>query len=145
MNFELVKSTVEGECQKLGISEYEIYFESESSTGVEMLKDEISGFSSSSKAGVCIRLQNDGKMGYASGELFTEFEISELVLRAIENAKNTEKEDTVGIFEGSKEYITLKNGNDFSILETDEIKRLSREMQTLVYQTSDKVIDGTQS
>ncbi len=145
MDFKILKETVANECLSLGVSEYEIYFENSESTSVEMLKDDISGFSSNTSAGICLRLLKDGKMGYASSELLTQDEMRELVYRAIENAKNTEKEDTVGIYQGSKEYKPCKNGNENKPLETAEIKEIARKLQTKLYKYSEKIVDGTQS
>lgn len=145
MDFLNILETVKTSCQALGVSDYELYYEKTESIGVEMLKNEISGFSSGEGAGVCLRVLFDGKIGYASGELFTEDEIGAMTLRALENAKNTEKKDSVGIFEGSKSYNECKMGNDARVLDTEKIKSLAIEMQNELYKSSDKIIDGTQS
>lgn len=145
MDFELLKKVIEDECKRLSISEYEIYYESKSDTSVEMLKNEISGFTSSSSAGICLRLVYDGKMGYASSELMDAAEAADLVSRAIGNAKATGKVDTVGIFEGSKSYDESRLENNFTPLSTEQIKEYARAVQSRLYAESDKIIDGTQS
>ena len=145
MKFEHLWQIIENECKCLGIEEYELYYENVSDTGVELLRDEISSFSSSFKGGVCLRLLSEGKMGYASSELLTEVEIRELPIRAIENAKNTEKLDTVGIFHGSKSYNTPENKEDNNAISTEKIKEIATEMQKKLYASSDKITDGTQS
>lgn len=145
MKFEHLWQIIENECNSLGIKEYELYYENVSDTSVELLKNEISSFSSSLTGGVCLRLLNEGKMGYASSELITDEELRELPLRAIENAKNTEKLDTVGIFHGSKTYNTPENEASDSSLSTEKIKEIATEMQRALYASSDKITDGTQS
>ena len=145
MSFEILKAAIVDECRALGITEYEIYYKSSSDTSVEMLKDEISGFTSSESAGLCLRLLKDSKMGYAATELMEEGEMRSLVLRAIENAENTEKLDTVGIFKGSESYNPTTLGNDFVPMSTEQIKSVAIAMQKALYASNDKIIDGTQS
>ena len=101
MDFKLIKKIIDDTAEKNGIKEYEIYNSEFESVSADTLGNEISSFSSSVSGGICFRCRIDGKMGYASTELFEEDELSSLVLRAAENAKSMEKVDSVGIFEGS--------------------------------------------
>lgn len=144
MNFDLLKKAVAESAAELGITEYELYYESEASTSAETLKDEISSLSSSVGASIDLRCVVDGKMGFASTELMEEEEMRKLVLRAAENAKYTDKADTVGIFKGSEKYGEC-NAPKYTALTPEEIRQTALDIQAKTYKVSDKVTDGTQS
>lgn len=142
MNFELLKKAIAESAAELGITEYEIYYESESSVSAETLKDEISSLSSNVSAALDFRCVVDGKMGFASTELMEVEEMRKLPARAAENAKYTDKPDTVGIFKGSESYAELKN-QDFTPKSAAELKKITAELANEVYAYSDKVANGT--
>lgn len=142
MDFKLIKKIIDDTAEKNGITEYEIYNSEFESVSADTLGNEISSFSSSVSGGICFRCRIDGKMGYASTELFEEDELSSLVLRAAENAKSLEKEDSVGIFGGSPSY-EKTNVPVFTPLTADEVKTVALDIQKKTYAASDKVVDGT--
>lgn len=144
MNFELLKKAIVDAAEKQGITEYEIYYMSDSSLSVETLKDEISSFSSGVSGGLSFRCLVDGKMGYASTELLVPEEMTDLVFRAAENAKSTEKADEAGIFEGSKVYAKT-TAPEYVAPTAAELKKVALEIQKQNYTASDKIADGTQS
>lgn len=144
MNFEVIKKALLDALKENGVENYEIYYMSSGETSVETLNNEINSFASGNTGGICVRLSVDGKMGYASGELMSENEMANLVSRAIENAKYTEKEDTVGIFAGSENY-EKTNCPKFVPYETAELKALASDIADKIYKTSDKVQNGTSS
>ena len=118
MDFNALKAAIQNAAKKLGVTEYEIYYMSSSDISVDTLNNEISNVSSGLAGGLCLRLVMDGKMGYASTELMEEAEMENLVERAIENAKYTEKEaDLVEIPIGSYVGMTVKEA-------TAELKKL---------------------
>ena len=144
MNFDALKAAIKNAAEKLGVAEYEIYYMSSADTSVETLNKEISSFSSGVAGGLCLRLVMDGKMGYASTELMEEAEMESLVERAIENAKYTEKEDTVGIFAGSSSY-QKPSTPDFVPADAATLKELALKTASEIYAASDAVRDGTAS
>ncbi len=144
MNFNTLKTAIQDAAKAFGVKEYEIYYMSSSDTSVETLNNEISAFSSGVAGGLCLRLIVDGKMGYASTELMEEAEMESLVERAIENAKYTEKEDTVGIFAGSKSY-EKPNVPDFVPADAAKLKEIALATSAAVYAESDTVQNGTSS
>ncbi len=144
MNFESIKQIIIESAANLGISEYEIYQSSVSSMSAQVLGEEISSLKSSVKGGICFRCSIGGKMGYASTQLIEEAELCDLVRRAAENAENTEKEDTVGIFKGSETY--RKPEREAVVpLSADEVKHLALALQKATYEASDKVVKGTRA
>lgn len=128
MNFDVLKKILAEASAEHGITEYEIYYAQSASTSVRALGDEISAFQSSSGGGICYRCAVDGKMGYASTQFMDEGEMRELVERALENARNTEKPDIVGIFEGSKEYAPLEP-IAYTPLDAKELKEIALKIQ----------------
>lgn len=144
MNFDALKAVIQKTAEKFGVTEYEIYYMSSSDISVDTLNKEISSFSSGVAGGLCLRLVMDGKMGYAATELMEEAEMESLVERAIENAKYTEKEDTVGIFAGSPSY-TKPNVPAFVPADAATLKALALDTAKEIYATSDTVQNGTAS
>ena len=142
MNFNNLKSAIEAAAKAREIAEYEIYYMASTNSSMETLNGEINSFSSGNSGGLCLRLVLDGKMGYASTELMEEAEMTELVDRAIENAQNTEKLDTVGIFQGSESYETL-NAPAYEKVDAEELKKVALELAKETYAASDKIQDGT--
>ena len=142
MNYDLLKKAIEDEAARQGLSEYEIYYMSNEELSVDTLNKEPNSFSSGVSGGICFRVLYDGKMGYAASELMEEGEMKALVSRAVENAKGTEKPDTVGIFAGSPSYAELKN-TDFTPKSAAELKKLSMDLAEEIYKTGDKVTTGT--
>ena len=144
MNFEKIRAAVKASASELSIAEYEIYYKEGSDTSVETLSGEISSFSSSAYRGVCVRVADGGRIGYASSELMEESEISSLVHRALENARAVEREDTVGIYSGGGAYSENKKSR-FAELDAAELKSLATSISDRAYAKSEKVTDGTES
>ena len=144
MNFDNLKKTVAKAAEEMGVKEYEIYYASSSEIYVGGLNKEINSFSSGEKGGICLRLINEGKMGYASTELMEECEIRELVVRALENAENTDKLCDGGLFEGSAAYEDLRI-KKYEPLGAAKLKSLALDIMEETYGASDKVTDGTEA
>ncbi len=142
MNYELLKKAIEDEAKLQGLTEYEIYYMANEELSVDTLNKELSSFSSGNSGGICFRVLYDGKIGYASSELMDEEEMKSLVSRAKANATATEKPDTVGIFKGSEHYAELKN-TDCSLKSAAELKKISTDLADALYNSSDKVTNGT--
>ncbi len=143
MEFIEIKRILAEEAANRGIEEYELYYSSETSVSTETLKNEISAFSSGTNCGLCFRCLVDGKMGYASTELFDEEELRSLVIRAAENATAIEKADEV-IFAGSPSYGTLEP-REYTPMSAAELKKMALEIQKNNYEADERVTDGTQA
>lgn len=144
MNFDKIISIIKDEAARLGVSSYELYYMAGEDLSVETLKDDVSAFSSGLSGGLSFRCSVNSRMGYASTELLEPAEVESLVARAVENANNTEKEDTVGIFAGSPSYEKV-NAKPFKATDAATLKALALELQRETYAASDKIADGTQS
>ena len=116
MNFSEIKQILSDAAKAAGINNYDVYYSESSEISTETLKDEISAFSSSDSIGIGFRCIVDGRFGQASCEHITKEELEMLVTRAANNALFIESEDEAIIFEGSKRYETVDNGDfDFGV------------------------------
>lgn len=144
MKFDEVKSALIEAANKAGLEEYEIYYMRDNGISAETLKNEIATFSSSVGGGVSFRCLYNGKMGYASSELFEVDEMKALVKRAMSNAENMDESDGAEIYKGSDKYEPLE-ANEFVLSDTASIKKTALELQEKTYACSEFVVDGTQS
>ncbi len=144
MDFNSVKEYLIEEANRVGLTEYEVYFMESSGISAETLKDEISSFSSGVGGGVSFRCIVDGRLGCASSELLCAEEMKSLVTRAIANAKHIENDDPVFFFEGSEQYETLTLPEPREI-GSAKLKEIALSIQKNTYSKSDAITDGTQS
>ncbi|MBQ8372289.1 MAG: TldD/PmbA family protein [Clostridia bacterium] len=144
MRIEEVKSALVTALEDAGIGEYEMYYSLGTSVSIDTLNRAVSTFSSSDSHGICLRVLIDGKMGYASTELFDAAEMKSLVERAKENAKSVEKLDTVGIYAGSDSYEDVRVPK-YSPMGTGELRRVALDVGERLYAADERVKDGTVS
>ena len=144
MDFNGFKNAVIAKCQELGITEYELYYQSDESTSIEAFQHEINQFTSSKDGGVCFRCIVGGKMGYASTEELSEAQAASVVERAADNASVLEAEEQVFLCEGGQEYLPLED-RSFPLPATEEIISTVLATQEKLYQANPAVIDGCQT
>lgn len=144
MDFQNVKTALVAAAEKAGLTEYEIYGEVRSSLSVEVLKDEVSSFSSGTRGGVQFRCVVDGKLGSASGELMTGEAMEELVERARANAAVVDSDDVPEIFSGSAAYAKTTAPEPLPA-DPAALRKLALDLQAATYRQSEQVGDGTES
>lgn len=142
MDFQTFKKAVLAKADALGLTEYELYYQSEESTSVSVYQHEINAFSASTEGGVCFRCIVDGKMGYASTEALTFAEAEAVVERAMQNAKVLEAEEPVFLCEGGKTYHDLKL-TPYPLPATEELIETALIAQEKLYSANPAVVDGT--
>ena len=144
MDFSKIKEILSNAAKRAGITEYDAYFSHSENTSVEILKDEMSGFSSNDSFGIGFRCIVNGKFGQASCECITESELEELVIKAAQNAEYIECDDESIIFKGSDKYSEVCS-DSFEIPKSGDLNNAALEIQDKTYKASKLVIDGTQS
>ena len=144
MDFARINEIIKAEAEALGIKEYEIYVSEGSDVSVGTLNAEINAFSSGTSSGICLRVIEDGKMGYASSQLTEDDEMKSLVSRALGNARATEKLDGVGIYSGSESYAELPK-SDYQPKDAAALRGIAQQLADSMYKSSDKVQNGTES
>ena len=82
MDYTIFEQAVARAAEAMGITEYELYYQKDSSDEVSVFEGQIEKFGSSVSEGVCFRCICDGKTGLASTELFSEEEAMNLVSNA---------------------------------------------------------------
>ena len=144
MDYQAFKSAVIAKCEALGLKEYELYYQSGSSTSIDTFRHEINEFSASEEGGVCFRCIVNGKMGYASTEELSAKQAASIVEKAVDNASVLESEEAVFLCEGGQEYEPLEI-KSYPMPSTDELVSAALDMEKKLYDADESVIDGTQA
>ncbi len=142
MDFNSFKQYVIKAAQDLGITEYELYYQTSESTDVDIFKHEVNEFSSSMDGGVCFRCLVNGRMGYASTEELSAEQAESLVKRAYENASVLENDDREFLVEDGQEYEPL-NITPYELPTTESLIQTALAGQEALYAADPAVIDGT--
>ena len=141
MTYQDFKNCIMARCEELGVTDYELYYQTAESTSVSAFQHEINQFSSSLEGGVCFRCIRDGKMGYASTEHLSEKSAAKIVERALENAACLEAEEPVFLGEGGKAYAEVAPSR-VTVPATDALVSKVLETQELLYEAHPAVTDG---
>ena len=142
MDFQTFKNAVIAHCEKLGITEYELYYQCNESTTVGVYQHQINQFTGSMEGGVCFRCIVDGKMGYASTEELSMEQAIAVVERGADNATSLETDDPVFLGEGGQSYQPLVL-ELYDLPATEELVDTALEMQKALYAADPAVIDGS--
>ncbi len=102
MNFAQFSAAAAEYAKAQNITDYELYYQSNSSDQLGVFGGEVDRFSSKTIEGVCLRCLIDGKMGTASTESFTEEEIPVLFSSAIESASYADSTEKQSIYAGGE-------------------------------------------
>lgn len=144
MDYQSFKQAVIAEAGALGLTDYELYYQSGEDTSVGAFGHEINEFSASEGGGICFRCIVNGKMGYASTEALNESEARAIVRRASDNASVLESKEEVFLCEGGLTYAPL-NRESYDLPATEELIRITLETQEKLYASNPAVIDGCQT
>ena len=144
MKFTEFKEAVIARCRELGITEYELYYETGASTSVEAYQHELNQFSSSEDGGVCLRCLVKGKMGYASTQAMDPEQARLLVDKAADNADILETEDRMFLGEGGQQYRAVTPPS-YPLPSTEALVETLLDTQEQLYAADSRVADGSQS
>ena len=144
MTFNEFKQLVIAECEKLGISEYELYYQAGESTSVDTFQHSINEFTSSYSGGLCFRAIVNGKMGYASTEDLSAQQAKAVVLKAMDSASVLESEEQVFLGEGGQEYEPLED-RSYPLPTTEELIAKVLETTEKLYAADPMAVDGCQT
>ena len=132
MKYNEFKVCVKNSTEKHGIKQYELYYSRGADTTFAAYKGEIDKTTSSDGDGACFRCIVNGKMGYASTELFSEQEAERIVLDAKKCAEILESEDKEFLFEGSQKYPKLPE-SDFTPMTAEDMMQKAIELEKKCY------------
>ena len=144
MKYNEFKVRVMAAAKSRSLEEYELYYMESEGFNTEALHHELNSFSTNTEAGACFRCIHDGKIGYASTELFTAEEAGRIVEAAIQNAEAIENTESALIHGAGDTY------EDIPPVTTTEpsasqLISLTLDIQEKAYQADSRIIDGTQS
>ena len=142
MNFAAFKEAIIREAQAMGITDYELYYQTAEATSVSAFLHELNDFTSSMEGGVCLRCIVGGKMGYASTQALDPKGAKELLLRAADNAANIENDDAVFLGEGGQTYEPLTQ-KACALPATEELIAAVLDTQEKLYAADPAVVDGS--
>lgn len=140
---EAIKNAVAEAAKAYGAEGYEVKIGSSTSAAVEALKDDISSVTYDKSKSISVRCVKSGKSGYASGNIVTPEEASELVRRACESALVVDDADEVPLFEGSPKYQEVEK-KEVVIPSAEEMIKETMDLQTKIM-ACEKVVEGSQS
>lgn len=142
MEFTEFKNAVIAEAKALGLTDYELYYQSGSDLSVSAFQHEINEFNSSIDGGVCFRCLVNGKMGYASTQALNADQAKSIVAHAMENAASLEAEEEEFLCPGGKTYAPLDR-KPYALPSTEELIAAVLDTQDKLYAADPSVIDGT--
>ncbi|MDT8717865.1 TldD/PmbA family protein [Clostridium sp. 19966] len=141
MTLEEFKKAVFEKAELVGFSEYEIYYSSENSLGVQVFEGEIDKYTVSGEQGLSFRGVYEGKMGYAYTEILDEEAVNFVVNSAKENALIIEKEDKEIIYVGDDKYSQFEGFEEkLSKTAVNEKIKLAFDLETEAKKLDDSVI-----
>ena len=138
MKYNEFKICVKNSAEKYGIDRYELYYSRGADMTFAAYKGEIDKTTTSDGDGACFRCIVNGKMGYASTELFSEQEADRIVSDAKKCAEILESEDKEFLFEGSDEYPTLPE-NKFSPMTAEGMMEQAIELEKKCYSADSRI------
>lgn len=144
MEFQEFKQWVIQKAQAMGLTQYELYYQSAESVAVEVFAHEVDKFSASKEGGVCFRCIVNGKMGYAATESLTFGQAQSVVERAVDNASVLEAEEPVFLAKGGMEYAPLAL-TPYPLPETEQLIAAALDTQEKLYRANSAVVDGSTS
>lgn len=144
MQFSEFKKICMDKAQKMGLTEYELYYQAGQGVSVEVFQHEVNEFSASNEGGVCFRCIVNGKMGYASTEELSPEQAESIVEKAMDNASVLEAEEQVFLGEGGKQYQKLDR-EVYDLPTTEELIAKALATQQALYDAPENTVDGCQS
>ena len=143
MDFNAFQTSVAQWVRKLGIEDYELYYQSSESTHVSIYRQEVNEFSSAVDGGVCFRCIVNGRMGYASTEELSEAAAEDVVRRAVDNAATLETEEPVFLGQGGQQYQSVDCAPASTRSSSGALIQAALDTQSALYAAHPSVVDGT--
>ena len=144
MTYTEFKEVVAAAAKKAGLQDYELYCVEDEAVTISAYQMEVESFSNTIDSGVCFRCIVNGRMGYASTELFDEEQAEELVRRAVENAKTIENSDPVFLHGAGDTYKEVPSFTE-TLPTAEEAIPFLLDCQRQTYDADPRVCDGTVS
>lgn len=138
MKYNEFKEIVKENARKHKIDEYELYYSRGASSTYSAYKGAIDTISCSDGDGVCFRCMVNGRMGYASTELFSVEEAERIVNDARRCAEILEGDDKEFLFDASAEYPDISRPCD-APTDAGELERKAIELEKKCYASDSRI------
>ena len=142
MKYTEFKELVIKKAKEEQLSEYELYYMESEDISAEALMHELTKFSTEDNRGACFRCIYQGKMGYASTELFSKEEAQRLVLDAMEIAAVIESEDKVFIYDGADNYEKIEE-KETTVPQAKDLVNLCLTLEKGFFEQDERVLEGS--
>ena len=142
MEFNKFKELLLQKAKQEGFSESEVYYTKGESISISVYEEEIDKYNISKSFGLSFRGIYNGKMGYSFTEIIDEEAIDMLIKNAKESAVAIENEDEQFIYEGDKEYKSVKTYSDkLENIDTAKLIDIALNLEKECKLYSDKVVN----
>lgn len=144
MNYSEFQQAVLAAAQAQGLTDWELYYETERSESVSVFQHEIKSVDSTVSGGVCFRCLVAGRMGYASTEELSESEAARIVAAARDNAAALETEEAEFLAEGGQTYADVAP-KDLPLPDAEALRAAALQGQEALYAADPQVVDGCET
>ena len=142
MEFKEFKEKLFKKAKEEGFIECEVYYIDRESLSISVYDQEVDKYNLNNTFGLSFRGKINGKMGYSYTEILDEDAINMLVEKAKDGALVIESEDEQFIYEGDKEYSTVKTYfKELDNIEADKLIKLALDMEKEAKKYCDKVVN----
>ncbi|MBQ3420875.1 MAG: TldD/PmbA family protein [Romboutsia sp.] len=142
MEFNKFKEVLLQKAKQEGFSESEVYYTKGESINISVYEEEIDKYNISKSFGLSFRGIYKDRMGYSFTEIIDEEAIDMLIKNAKESAVAIENEDEQFIYEGDKEYKSVKTYSDkLENIDTAKIIDIALNLEKECKLYSDKVVN----
>lgn len=142
MEFNKFKELLLQKAKQEGFSESEVYYTKGESISISVYEEEIDKYNISKSFGLSFRGIYKDKMGYSFTEIIDEEAIDMLIKNAKESAVAIESEDEQFIYEGDKEYKSVKTYSDkLENIDTAKLIDIALNLEKECKLYSDKVVN----
>ena len=142
MEFNKFKEVLLQKAKQEGFSESEVYYTKGESISISVYEEEIDKYNISKSFGLSFRGIYKDKMGYSFTEIIDEEAIDMLIKNAKESAVAIESEDEQFIYEGDKEYKSVKTYSDkLENIDTAKLIDIALNLEKECKLYSDKVVN----
>ena len=142
MDFQEFKAAVVAQAQAMGLTDYEIYYQSMEGVVVDGVNRALDRFAAETRGGVCFRCILGGKMGYAATEEMSAARAVSLVAKAMDNASVLESDEEVFLVGGGQTYTEVPPSG-LTMPPTEQLIAKALEAQEALYAADSAVTDGS--
>lgn len=142
MEFNKFKELLLKKAKEEGFSESEVYYTKGESISISVYEQEIDKYNISKSFGISFRGIYNNKIGYSFTEILDDKAINMLIKNAKDSANSIESEDKQFIYEGDREYKSVKTyNNELENIDTSRLIDIALNLEKECKLYNDKVVN----